>query len=455
MHVLPKSVLRFAALGPIYLLLSLLSPLEAEAQEIEVLLTERTTKDIQSVHILPLTREPEERIEKLPQVDMSHARSLTVFYSRAGQGSDKVSVLVIPSEEGDLLYIDLNNDEDLTNDGPPRLFAKDENEHRFYIRAEPDTLIRVGRILSRVPSWGLPGEKDHAYFQKNYMDEEGNLRPETVEQWRENSAPELDGRRGTYFFDGRLNLSRGKLLLEDTAYEIGLYDPYDNGRFDDVNNEEEPRFSDLLLIDLNRNGELNTYFDVEEVFRLDDVFSIGGKRYKLSYIDPYGRSLRIVETEETETDYYVQQRRQAEQEALASVGGRGRLGESFWDLELATIEGETIALRDHRGNYILLNFWGEWCAPCISEIPALVRAYDQFRDKGLVMVSILNTFDLEFAKHVMADEGITWPQVLLVEDMEKRFKVQSYPTNLLILPDGESFLHAGGINEAFFERNIE
>jgi thiol-disulfide isomerase/thioredoxin len=51
---------------------------------------------------------------------------------------------------------------------------------------------------------------------------------------------------------------------------------------------------------------------------------------------------------------------------------------------------DSLVLRagDLRGKVVLLNFWAEWCAPCIREMPTLVRLHETFEKRGLVVVGI-------------------------------------------------------------------
>ncbi len=47
-----------------------------------------------------------------------------------------------------------------------------------------------------------------------------------------------------------------------------------------------------------------------------------------------------------------------------------------------------IKLADLRGKYVLLDFWGYWCGPCVRDIPHLMAIYDAFSDRGLMVIGI-------------------------------------------------------------------
>ena len=39
--------------------------------------------------------------------------------------------------------------------------------------------------------------------------------------------------------------------------------------------------------------------------------------------------------------------------------------------EFSLLDGQKKSLDDYKGQWLLVNFWAEWCAPCLEEIPAI------------------------------------------------------------------------------------
>lgn len=55
-------------------------------------------------------------------------------------------------------------------------------------------------------------------------------------------------------------------------------------------------------------------------------------------------------------------------------------------ISFVTLDGKTLSLASLKGHWVLINFWASWCAPCIDELPNLVRAQDEYNGLGLKII---------------------------------------------------------------------
>ena len=76
-----------------------------------------------------------------------------------------------------------------------------------------------------------------------------------------------------------------------------------------------------------------------------------------------------------------------------------------------TFDGKRVSLSDLRGHAIVMNFWAAWCVPCREEAPLLEGIWNEYREKGLVVLGV-DTQDLsEPAQGFITRFGITYPNV--------------------------------------------
>ncbi|HEX9245581.1 MAG TPA: TlpA disulfide reductase family protein [bacterium] len=76
-----------------------------------------------------------------------------------------------------------------------------------------------------------------------------------------------------------------------------------------------------------------------------------------------------------------------------------------------TFDGGRVSLSDLRGHAIVMNFWASWCVPCREEAPLLEGIWNEYREKGLIVLGV-DTQDLsEPAQGFIKRFGITYPNV--------------------------------------------
>ncbi len=105
-------------------------------------------------------------------------------------------------------------------------------------------------------------------------------------------------------------------------------------------------------------------------------------------------------------------------------------------------DGNAVSFSDHIGEskYVLLDFWASWCGPCRRENPNIVRAYEEYKDKGfdIFAVSLDSSRDAWVA--AIEKDGLDWTNVsdLLLWDSEpaELYGVRAIPSNFLIDENG-------------------
>ena len=117
------------------------------------------------------------------------------------------------------------------------------------------------------------------------------------------------------------------------------------------------------------------------------------------------------------------------------------MGDLVPDIVMNDPEGKERKLSDLRGKVVLLDFWASWCGPCRRENPTVVRAYEQYKDKGFEVFSVSLDSDAARWKKAIEQDQLSWPNH--VSDLAgwrnaaaREYGVSSIPHTMLIDRDG-------------------
>lgn len=118
-------------------------------------------------------------------------------------------------------------------------------------------------------------------------------------------------------------------------------------------------------------------------------------------------------------------------------------GDMFKDFAVE-YEGKTTRLSDYvgKGKYVLVDFWASWCGPCRAEIPNLIKVYEQYKEKGFVVLGVAVNDKPEDTLKAIEKDKITYPQILNSQNIAaETYDFNSIPTIYLFGPDGRVVAH--------------
>ena len=107
-------------------------------------------------------------------------------------------------------------------------------------------------------------------------------------------------------------------------------------------------------------------------------------------------------------------------------------------LVVDTFDGGKFDLAQHRGNWVVVNFWATWCTPCLKEIPDL-DAFDQSRKDVDVIGLAYEEIERADMEAFLKEHVISYPiAVIDVYKPPADFDTpRGLPMTYLIAPDGK------------------
>ncbi|MFC1545718.1 TlpA family protein disulfide reductase [Gemmatimonadota bacterium] len=353
----------------------------------------------------PLQTEPVETLVAEPEYQ---GTPLYGSYT-LGDGEDNTISYALDHQEGtaSLFYLDLNNNEDLTDDG-----------NGSWDNVSDRTNTITATIMVPFARGGdLPLEFFFYFF---------------------NEGDPME--RGVLFT--RSNCRVGEIRLSGTKYKFAMVENDNDGVFDMRDAETDEIVPGIIgfTIDLNGDGEMSAQSGSPEHYQLGEAFNVDGKSYEIADVSPRGEWIEFkLAAVEVEPRPYIE------------------VGYTAPDFAQEDCLGNMINLKEYIKDYkvVLLDFWATWCGPCIAELPNVLAVFEEYGDQGFGVLGV--SLDLapdpenpaEFQKTAeqvrafMDEEGMDWPTtydgLYWNNAVSTQYRVNGIPATFLL--DSEGKIH--------------
>jgi cytochrome c biogenesis protein CcmG/thiol:disulfide interchange protein DsbE len=123
------------------------------------------------------------------------------------------------------------------------------------------------------------------------------------------------------------------------------------------------------------------------------------------------------------------------------------------DRALPLLDGAgTMRLADHRGKWVVVNFFASWCDPCEVEAPVLDRVQRRLGHEGTVVGVAWNDATAD-TREFVRDFGISFPIVRDVgEELGEDYELRGLPESFVVDPQGRIAAIARGPIDARWVR---
>jgi thiol-disulfide isomerase/thioredoxin len=106
--------------------------------------------------------------------------------------------------------------------------------------------------------------------------------------------------------------------------------------------------------------------------------------------------------------------------------------------QFTLLDGRSRSLDDYHGQWVVVNFWAEWCSPCREEIPALNQLAREGKASGISVIGVsFDPLDNEELRKIVKSWEFEYDVMATDPVPILPFKLPAQlPTNYLLDPQG-------------------
>ena len=111
-----------------------------------------------------------------------------------------------------------------------------------------------------------------------------------------------------------------------------------------------------------------------------------------------------------------------------------------------SVNGELIDVANSKGKVIFLNFWAEWCPPCLAEMPSISNLAIHFKgEKDLLFLMANVDGELKASQDYFKKNNYPLPAFIPAETIPQNIFQGTLPTTIIINKNGDMVYQHNGI----------
>jgi thiol-disulfide isomerase/thioredoxin len=206
----------------------------------------------------------------------------------------------------------------------------------------------------------------------------------------------------------------GTVTLQRKPYRVALGNDFTASTYTKAT-------SKLLLLPSPAEGPTT---DDTPAYRVGDVITVGHHQYRFASVSLWGDTIRL--------------------EPLGYAARPEGISEGLYlpRFTARTVDNHVFDLAQGQGKYILLDFWGTWCGPCIAAFPKLRELQARFQHANFMVVGIAYDESLDTVKRFLVQNPLAWPTIYQEQrarenNLVEQLQVRAFPTTILLDPTGK------------------
>lgn len=121
-------------------------------------------------------------------------------------------------------------------------------------------------------------------------------------------------------------------------------------------------------------------------------------------------------------------------------------------LQAAPLDSPITTLNNHltanKGKVIYIDFWASWCGPCRKSFPWMNNLHQQYKDEGLVIISINVDNDHSYAEQFLKEIPALFPVIFDPKGrIARQYKIKGMPSSFVIDRAGKITSSHVGFND--------